>query len=104
MVRRWVGLHPLRDLRDRRRETEPGELERLAEDPEAVACMRAKLRSLSQFMKELKQHLTQTCNRIEGTIGSMFAGRFDCKRIEEVAALVETMIYVDLNPFPGGAV
>ena len=94
-----MQLHPLRDDRDRRRETLPGELERLAQDAELVAACRRKLQCVSQFMKELNQHLTQTCNRIEGTIGSMFAGRFACDLIEDTAALVETMIYIDLNPF-----
>ena len=68
----------------------------------AVAETRAKLASVSQLMKEFKQHGTERINALEGTTGSLWQGRFKSRNLEDPTQLVAAMIYVDLNPFAAG--
>ena len=74
----------------------------LASDADAIAAAREKLMSISQFMKEMKQEVTQWINRMDETVGSVWAGRFKCKRVTDEAQLLTTLAYIDLNPFATG--
>ena len=104
VARRWLGLHPPRDGYRRRVDIEDEHVDAVLTDPTPghVAALRAKLTSISQFMKELKQEVTQEINRIEETVGSLWAGRFKSKRVVDEAQLLNTLAYIDLNPFAAG--
>lgn len=102
VVNRWRALHPHRDRRYRPRETTPEDQAADLSDRRFVKSCRRKLRDLSQFMKELKQHVAQEVNKLEGVPGQLWSGRFKAKPVEDVAALIEVMVYVDLNPFRAG--
>ena len=73
-------------------------------DATFVKATRRKLMDLSQFMKELKQHIAVEVNRLEGRGGPLWAGRFKSKPIDddERGRLVRTMVYIDLNPLAAG--
>ncbi|BAM02345.1 transposase [Phycisphaera mikurensis] len=100
---RWLALHPLRN-RQGPREPEPGELEALVADEAWVAATRRKLMDLSQFMKELKQHVAVEVNKLERGSGAFWSGRYKSKPIDDPEGhqLVRSMVYVDLNPLAAG--
>ena len=102
VLRRWLTLHPLRNGYNLPREAEEAELAELVGDDAAVAETRAKLASVSQLMKEFKQHGTERINALEGTTGSLWQGRFKSRNLEDPTQLVAAMVYVDLNPFAAG--
>lgn len=104
VARRWLGLHPPRDGYRRRVDVEDEHIEALLADPTLglVASLREKLMSISQFMKEFKQEVTQAINVLEDTIGSVWAGRFKAGRVTDEAQLLTTLVYIDLNPFAAG--
>jgi len=102
VARRWLGLHPPRDGYFKPVDVEDEHLAVLASDPAAVEAARAKLMCISQFMKELKQEVSQQINRLDETVGSVWAGRFKCKRVNDEAQLLTTLAYIDLNPFAAG--
>ncbi|BAM04716.1 hypothetical protein [Phycisphaera mikurensis] len=99
VVGRWLSLHPVRDRRGPVA-LEPEDVAALAGDAEFVASTRRKLMNLSQFMKDLKQHVAVVANKLDGAKGPFWAGRFKSKPItdQERGQLVKTMVYVDLNP------
>jgi len=104
VVRRWLGLHPPRDGYRQRVEVEDAHIDAVLDDPapERVASLRTKLTSISQFMKELKQEVTQKINRLDNTVGSLWAGRFKSHQVKDEAQLLTTLAYIDLNPFAAG--
>ena len=102
VVRRWARIHPPRDGRWRPREiTEPW-VQQQAADRKRVARLREKLKSLSQFMKDLKQPLAELANREDKVTGHFWEGRFKSHGILDEAALLAVCTYVDLNPFRAG--
>ncbi len=102
VARRWLALHPPRDGYFKPVEVGDEHLAVLASDADAIAAAREKLMSISQFMKELKQEVTQRINRLDDTVGSVWAGRFKSKRVTDEAQLLTTLAYIDLNPFAAG--
>ena len=102
VARRWLALHPPRDGCFKPVEVGDEHLAVLASDADAIAAAREKLMSISQFMKEMKQEVTQRINRMDETVGSVWAGRFKCKRVTDEAQLLTTLAYIDLNPFAAG--
>ena len=103
VARRWLGLHPPRDGYRRRVEVEDEHIDAPPADttPGLIESLRGKLTSISVFMKEFKQEVTQEINRLEETIGSVWAGRFKVGRVTDEAQLLTTLVYIDLNPFAG---
>lgn len=102
VAERWLSLHPPRNSSLRVVELEDEHLASFCADPERVASCREKLMSISQFMKELKQETTQQLNKLDNTVGSVWAGRFKCNHVKDEAQLLATLAYIDLNPFAAG--
>lgn len=102
VVERWAKVHPPRDGKYRPREADEAWIaERLA-DPAWVEATRAKLGSISQFMKDLKQPIAERINKLEGAVGHFWQGRFKAVPIESEEQHVAALAYVDLNPFAAG--
>ncbi len=99
VAERWLALHPPRNNRYQRLEIEEEHIAVLCADRTKLEACREKLTSISQFMKELKQETTQRLNKLDETVGSIWAGRFKCKAVKDEAQLLTTMAYIDLNPF-----
>lgn len=94
VVDRWMRAFP-------RDETDEERLLRrkvLLQDQEAIASMRARLGSISHFMKHLKQPIAWRANREDQCKGHFFEQRFYSGAILNETALLSTMVYVDLNP------
>ncbi len=70
----------------------------LLSDQELLAKTRAKLGSLSQFMKFLKQPIARRANREDNCLGHFFDQRFYSGALLSEAAVLAAMAYVDLNP------
>ena len=96
---RWLKLHPVRNGYFQPIEATEYEIGELVEKDQWVDTTRDKLCSISQFMKELKQRIAQTANRVDHATGAFWEGRYKVKAVHDEAQLLTTMAYIDLNPF-----
>ncbi|MCP3980201.1 MAG: hypothetical protein GY716_12925 [bacterium] len=77
-------------------------IDRLAADSNRIAVLRARLASLSWFMKSLKEPLAHIANAEDGVTGHFWEGRFRSPRVLDLAGLLGTMVYTDLNLIRAG--
>jgi REP element-mobilizing transposase RayT len=104
VVRRWGRLFP---PRDKSREPLPISeqwVQWRLQDVQWVATARARLQSLSWFMKCLKEPLARLANRQDKTRGAFFEERFKSVAILDEESLLATCAYIDLNPVAAGIV
>lgn len=102
VAERWLRLFPVRvqgqvDLDacfDRARQ--------LAAQPERISAIRARLASVSWFMRCLNEPIARRANREDGCTGRFWEGRFKCQALLDEAAVLACMAYVDLNPVRAG--
>jgi len=73
-------------------------------DPEHVALMRTSLASVSRLMGAVCEHVARRANREDRCGGRFWEGRFQCRSLEDEAAIFVCGIYVDLNPIRAGEV
>jgi hypothetical protein len=102
VVRRWGRLFP---PRDRLRQPLPVTKEWVAwrlQDANWVASIRARLQSLSWFMKCLKEPLSRLANRQDKVRGAFFEERYKSIAVLDEEALLATCAYIDLNPVAAG--
>jgi hypothetical protein len=101
-----VRRPPLADFRHATRNGSPWVTRVWVEDrlkhPEWVAAARARLQSLSWFMKCLKEPLARLANLQDKTRGFFFEGRFKSVAILDEESLLATCAYIDLNPVAAG--
>jgi hypothetical protein len=76
----------------------PAEIAEKAADPVWVETTRKRLRSLSWFMKNIKERLARRANRDDGCTGHFWEGRFRSVPLLDQAAVIAAMAYVDLSP------
>jgi hypothetical protein len=100
VVARWAKLHPPRDggHRPLTGDDLTEWLTNLAHMPEQVEALRAKLASVSQFMKDFKQKVAEVFNKEDGASGVFWQGRFQSVPLASDSSLLAGMVYVDLNP------
>jgi REP element-mobilizing transposase RayT len=102
VVRRWGRLHPPRDKARRVLPVSDQWVQERLGHPAWVASTREKLKSLSCFMKCLKEPLARLANLQDKTKGAFFEERFKSVAILDEAALLATCVYIDLNPVAAG--
>jgi REP element-mobilizing transposase RayT len=102
VIRRWGRLFPPRDKSRRPVPVSSAWIQWRLANPRWVATTRARLQSLSWFMKCLKEPLSRLANRQDQTHGAFFEGRFKSVAVLDEECLLATCAYIDLNPVAAG--
>jgi REP element-mobilizing transposase RayT len=102
VVRRWGRLFPPRDKSRQPLPVSKAWIEWRLQDVQWVATARARLQSLSWFMKCLKEPLARLANRQDNTRGAFFEERFKSVAVLDEESLLATCAYIDLNPVAAG--
>jgi hypothetical protein len=95
---RWASAHPRTGPDGSPQAWSPTEITEKAADPVWIDAVRKRLRSLSWFMKNIKERLARRANRDDGCTGHFWEGRFQSVPLLDQAAVIAAMVYVDLNP------
>ena len=99
---RWLRLHPGWRHRGESPAERAARVRDHASDPAWVAATRAKLCSLSFFIKDLKQHVAEWHKRVNNGRGCFWQGRFKSFAAADEAAELAVQAYIELNPFSAG--
>ena len=95
---RWAAAHPRLGRDGSVIPWSADEITARAADVGWVAKARLRLRSLSWFMKAVKEQLSRRANREDHCTGAFWEGRFRSVALLDQAAVIAAMAYVDLNP------
>ncbi|BAM04544.1 hypothetical protein [Phycisphaera mikurensis] len=102
VAERWLRLHPGWRHRGESAEARAARVREHAADAAWVAATRAKLCSLSSFVKDLKQHVAEWHNRTTKSSGCFWQGRFKSFAAADESAELAVQAYIELNPFAAG--
>lgn len=99
IARRWLLLYPkCPDESGAPKEPEKMDIQELARSRHRIRVLRARLGSISWYMKSLDEHIARRANMEDGCTGRFWEGRFKCTRLDTEAAVLGCAIYIDLNP------
>jgi len=103
VARRWWNLFPSRRNKDGS-PAEPADtdLKALTADPKVLAELRARLSSVSWFMRCTSEVIARMANAKEKCTGRFWEGRFKATVLPDESAIAACMVYVDLNPVRAG--
>jgi hypothetical protein len=103
IARRWWNLFPQRRNKDGS-PAEPAETElnHLMADAKILAELRARLSSISWFMRCTSEVIARMANAEDECTGRFWEGRFKATVLTDESAIAACMAYVDLNPIRAG--
>ncbi len=84
------------------KEPSKAEIQIALNDPEMIAEYRRRLSHISHFVASISEYLSRRINKDDQLSGTLWEGRYSCRRIEDEAGLLATAIYVDLNQIRTG--
>ena len=93
----WLEVYPP-TIDGERIPVTPEQVATIVNNRERLAKIRKRLSSLGEFHKLVKERTAKRANKQDGVTGSFWSPRFKSKPILDQAALLATMVYVDLNP------
>lgn len=99
---RWTRLFPVRENGQIDAEATRLRAQAMIDNPQRIAVCRARLASLSWFMRCLNEPIARRANREDACTGRFWEGRYRCQALLDDAAVVGCMAYVDLNPVRAG--
>jgi REP element-mobilizing transposase RayT len=94
----WSMLFQVPDLIKQYLEGYLIEVEDIQAAENMIEIYRERLTSISWFMRCLNEHIARCANFEEKCTGRFWEGRFKSQAILDEAALINTMVYNDLNP------
>ena len=98
IAERWAAAHPRLGPDGEAIPWPVEEIIKKSRDAEWIAKTRDRLRSLSWFMKCVKERLARRANRADHCTGHFWEGRFRSVPLLDQTAVLAAMAYVDLNP------
>ena len=98
VIERWGRLFKLPEVVQHFARGEALDADARSQAEQKVATYRARLSSISWFMKCLNTDIARAANKEDDCTGRFFEGRFKCQALLDEAALLKCMAYVDLNP------
>jgi len=103
VARRWWNLFPRRRNEDKSpAEPTDTDLNMILSDAAVLAERRARLSSISWFMRCTSEVIARMANHEDECTGRFWEGRFRAQVLPDEAAIAACMAYVDLNPIRAG--
>jgi len=97
VARRWITLFPHGGGRKKDQAADL-RIRTILSSPDRVATLRARLSSLSWFMRCLNEFIARAANKEDGVKGRFWESRFKCTVLLDQPSILTAMAYVDLNP------
>jgi len=98
VLRRWLNLYKGTPLAQRYSAGELLDNTELKILQASIAIWREQLCNISKFKANLNHYIACKANREDGCTGRFWEGRYKLQAILDLPALLQTLVYVDLNP------